>query len=75
MAAETIDAVFWWVGAIVCGGGALIACAVLAMVPFFVLDVAFKKWADVYTFMEVVAHAKKNGRKLFSERREEKSVI
>ncbi len=53
-----IDAIFWWVGATVCGLGAAAAVAAIASLA---VDYIYRHWCNFETFMRVVKHARDMG--------------
>lgn len=60
-----IDAVLWWVGAIVCGAGAL---AALTYVLTFPVDLCWRRWGDVASLLKIIAEARRQGRPIFKSR-------
>ena len=58
-----IDLIFWWVGAVVCGAGALAALTFVVAFPF---DYCWRKWGDLHTLIKVTNEAKRQGRSIFT---------
>lgn len=56
-----IDIVFWWVGALVCGAGALAATLFVLYLP---LDYCWRKVWDFDAFRRVLKEADRQGVKL-----------
>jgi hypothetical protein len=56
-----LDQIFWWVGAIVCGSGAL---AALAFVLYWPVDYCWRVVWDFDAFCAVLREANRQGRSL-----------
>ncbi len=54
-----LNTIIWWVGAAVCGAGALAAVAFMVAWP---VNYAWRKFVDIGTFVAVVLEARRQGR-------------
>ena len=64
-----IDTVFWWVGAMACGLGTLLAVCLIVTWP---IALVWKKCGDMRALFEVVIEANRQGRYIFGQERNDK---